>query len=174
MRLFFQLVLLGGLFIVPLVLGCRPVFAPVQDSLERFYDMAQAQPDARDGQPGKVWYRIDTTSAFGLRTQTLIEEDGQEVIARSYVALQDGEELAGWEESTEEIGSHEEGATAESFFELHRRCERLMHDPDVRVHVAHDEHGVLSVCSAVVPGCADDCDQGFRVGAWGFGDAPAL
>ncbi len=176
MRSVFQLFLLSVLAVVPAMLGCRWTEHPaIIESENRLRELREEHSESMPEEAGKVWYRIDTVSSSGLRTQTMIQQLGFRVTARSYIAFRDATVFTAWGETGERIGTHHEGATAQNFLYLHSQCSSVLQGLySSNITLEHDEFGVIVVCTAERTECVDDCELGYRIGAWGFGDAPPL
>ena len=123
------------------------------------------------------WSNIVSSSAgdyaYSERTQSWIGTVGISVVVVENYALSrhlyraygepdvDGqaEVVVDYDESGDQIGTHERGLSAQFMEEIFDRCEtKLGLDPDdYRLNIHFDDDGLFSSCGYVEVGCADDC-----------------
>jgi hypothetical protein len=98
----------------------------------------------------------------GVTTIT-VREDGV-VVRRDFTPSGGG---AGWTESGDEIGSHDEGSPAKTLEELYADCDDVLAaDPATHdINFELDDQGFLKTCYSAQRSCEEDCFSGIQLDA---------
>ncbi|KQC01979.1 hypothetical protein AQF98_05005 [Pedobacter sp. Hv1] len=116
-------------------------------------------------------YQTITVSWGGAKTETIITVKNGKVIGRSYVEKRINRTTnamvvyAQWEESQENLNSHQEGAKTLTLDEIYEKAKTdwLLKRKDAKSSFEAKNNGMISSCGYVENNCADDCFIGISI-----------
>jgi len=177
----FRARLVAGALVACLSIACSSSDGPHKSALEESRSVWRGLV-AMNGETYS--YAVETSSFSGSATRTLLQFEPGAELERA-VATYRGFEVATptpegargplvlqWEERGAEIGSHPDGAPADTVDVLYDRCARdvLTKDPKLNdISLEFDDAGILRLCSYFPRGCQDDCSVGVLISDLQFG-----
>lgn len=118
-------------------------------------------------------YQVRQHSWSGWSATTMVRLEGDTVVQRAYYEDSTGEGGSAWGDSwvegSGEIGSHLQGAPADTLDALYDRCQLVVLPLNPATNtitfLVDSETGVLRNCSFFATGCVDDCREGVWIDA---------
>lgn len=124
-------------------------------------------------------YETSTGSWAGYGSATTLEIENGIIISRTYQRYQIDESngdkinIDSYTETTEDLGSHDYGASLLTFDEIYDICAEEYLTVDKKnntIYFETTENGILELCGYVPNNCMDDCFTGVRISAFNWKD----
>lgn len=139
--------------------------------IAEYNDSAEAWEINKKTKSNSYSFTINSQSAFGFGSNTIITVINGKVVSREYegyIITEQGQQeiIKTWIENENELGSHEEGAKPITLDEIYTDCKTNIltaNEEDNYIVFLAENGDLLSVCSYFPKNCQDDCSIGYRI-----------